>query len=579
MPQLAELHDFSLASLPGVGHYVWDVQRDILYWSKGLLDLFGLAEPPLGESGFYSLLHPEDRVRVEAETASFLEAGRRYDHQFRIVRPDGRVRTIIDRGVIERHPNGPALTLRGVNIDVTGGEEDKRHSTEEQKHGDAFRLLADNIDQFVWIANASGWIYWYNNRWLEFTGARLEDMAGWGWRKVHHPDHVERVVEKIARCFESGEPWQDIFPLRRKDGEYRWFLSRALPVRDGTGAILYWFGTNTDVSEQRRSEAHFRTLAESVPQLVWTADAKGDVEYYNSRISGFHDARDAETARWDWSRIIHPEDLDGTVAAWRSSADHGVAYSHAHRLRMADGSFRWHLSRAVPLMGEDGGVERWFGTATDIDEIKQAQILRQVLLEEAHHRIKNMLTMVQSLARLSMQASGAPEETFKGFSERLDSLAAAHSVLVQGLDGEAALFDIVDGVARACGIGRERVSCLGEDHVASRETGLMISLALHELFTNAIKYGALSTEAGRVDIVCAAAPEGRAEIVWSERDGPPVTPPTRRGLGSQLIERALASAIKGKATLDFRPSGLVCVIQGRIGPGTVSGSSGSGRPR
>lgn len=573
MPQLAELHDFSLASVPGVGHYVWDVQRDILYWSKGLLDVYGLATPPLGESGFYSLLHPEDRVRVEAETASFLETGRRYDHQFRILRPDGQVRTIVDRGVIERHPDGPALTLRGVNIDVTGGDEGKPSATEDQKHADAFRLLADNIDQFVWIANASGWIYWYNNRWLEFTGASLEDMAGWGWRKVHHPDHVERVVEKIAHCFKTGEPWQDTFPLRRKDGEYRWFLSRALPVRDENGAILYWFGTNTDVSEQRRSEAHFRTLAESVPQLVWTADAGGEVEYYNSRISGFYDARDAQEARWDWSRIIHPEDLDGTVTAWRSSADQGVPYAHSHRLRMADGSFRWHLSRAVPLIGEDGEVERWFGTATDVDEIKQAQILRQVLLEEAHHRIKNMLTLVQSLARLSMQGSGAPEDTFKGFSERLDSLAAAHSVLVQGLDGEAALFDIVGSVAKTCGIESERVTCIGEDCVASRDAGLMISLALHELFTNAIKYGALSAETGRVEIVCSSGPEGLTQIVWTERGGPPVAPPARRGLGSQLIERALASSIKGKATLEFRPTGLVCVINGRFGSVATHGSS------
>jgi len=570
MPRLAELQDFSIASIPGIGHYVWHVPDDTLHWSRGLLEVYGLAAPPLGECGFYSLLHPEDRVRVEAETASYLETGSEYDHRFRIVRPDGRVRTIIDRGVIERHPDGPALTLRGINIDITDGDEGKTKPIEDQKHADAFRLLADNVDQFVWIANASGWIYWYNRRWLEFTGASLEDMAGWGWRKVHHPDHVDRVVEKIARCFETGEPWQDIFPLRRWDGEYRWFLSRALPVRDDAGAILYWFGTNTDVSEQRRSEAHFRTLAESVPQLVWTADARGEVEYYNSRISSFHDAQDHGSARWDWSRIIHPDDLDETVVAWRSSADQGLPYSHAHRLRMADGSFRWHLSRAVPLMGENGDVERWFGTATDIDEIKQAQILRQVLLEEAHHRIKNMLAMVQSLARLSVQAGGAAEDTFKGFSERLDSLAAAHSVLVQGLDGDAGLFDIIGSVARACGIGRERVSCVGEDYVASRDTGLMISLALHELFTNAMKYGALTAETGRIEIACGTAPDGVSQIVWTELDGPPVAPPARRGLGSQLIERALAGAIMGKVTMDFRPTGLICLIRGSFGSATTN---------
>ena len=136
-----------------------------------------------------------------------------------------------------------------------------------------FRELADNISQFAWTADATGSIYWYNKRWHDYTGTTLEEMHGWGWQKVHHPDHVDRVVERIRQSFETGSPWEDTFPLRGKDGNYRWFLSRALPIRNEAGDVIRWFGTNTDVTEQieaenalRDSEAHVRELADNLKE-------------------------------------------------------------------------------------------------------------------------------------------------------------------------------------------------------------------------------------------------------------------------------------------------------------------------
>lgn len=562
MPVLAVLPDSANDSLDGLGFYYWDVEADVLHWSKGLLKVYGLSSAPAGEFGFYDLLHPDDRVRVEAETTAFLQAGNRYEHRFRIMRPNGGVCVILDRGVIERRSDGTAAALRGVNIEI-GVEQD--HSADAPRD-EAFRLLADNIDQFAWIANASGWIYWYNQRWLDYTGASLEDMAGWGWRMVHHPAHVDRVVEKISACFKSGEAWQDVFPLRGKDGGYRWFLSRALPVKNAEGAIQYWFGTNTDITEQRRNEAHFTALAESVPQLVWTANADGEVTYYNSRIGRYGDAREPQSSRWDWPRIVHPEDFEGTVAAWQAAYQSSAEYSHSHRLKMVDGTYRWHLSRAFPLTSDDGKVERWFGTATDIDELTQAQLLRQAQLDEANHRIKNMLTMIQSIARLSMRSNGEPEQRFDTFLERLDSFAAAHSVLVNGPQGDAALFDLINSVTTACSIDPERISKAGENPIVSSNAGVLLALAVHELCTNAIKYGALRSETGRIDIDCKLLPNGRHQITWAEHGGPAVVAPDREGLGSRLIKHSLASVIRGSAVMRFEPSGLVCTIEGALRP-------------
>ncbi|MBD0271051.1 MAG: PAS domain-containing protein, partial [Acetobacteraceae bacterium] len=127
-----------------------------------------------------------------------------------------------------------------------------------------FRAMADNIPQLAWMARPDGWIFWYNRRWHDYTGTALEEMQGWGWRTVHHPDHVGRVAAHFRRCVEAGEPWEDTFPLRGADGAYRWFLSRAEPVRDAGGRVRLWFGTNTDVTERRAAEV---ALAESSRRL------------------------------------------------------------------------------------------------------------------------------------------------------------------------------------------------------------------------------------------------------------------------------------------------------------------------
>ena len=110
---------------------------------------------------------------------------------------------------------------------------------------------ADSIPQLAWIAEPDGNIYWYNQRWYEYTGSNLEEMKGWGWDKVHHPEHVEQVLAFVRPAWPAGQPWELTFPLRRHDGQYRWFLTRAVPLRNEQGEVMRWFGTNTDVTGMR----------------------------------------------------------------------------------------------------------------------------------------------------------------------------------------------------------------------------------------------------------------------------------------------------------------------------------------
>lgn len=221
-------------------------------WNPAAERIFGYsAAEAVGHS--ILLVIPPDRHHEEADIMARLRRGE-------LIRDFETLRQRRDGSFVEVELTispilGAGDTLIGAVKIVSDLTEQRTTQAALAAEESRFRTLADNISQLAWMADASGWIFWYNRRWFEYTGTTLEASQGWGWRAVHHPDHVDRVVSRISHCWQTGEPWEDTFPIRGRDGAYRWFLSRALPIRDENGDIVRWFGTNTDVTEQRRLEA------------------------------------------------------------------------------------------------------------------------------------------------------------------------------------------------------------------------------------------------------------------------------------------------------------------------------------
>lgn len=147
-------------------------------------------------------------------------------------------------------------------------EERKKAEAASRESEEKFRNLADSISQLAWMTDPNGYTFWYNKRWYDYTGTNFDDVRGWGWQKLIQPAHLQRVVEKLSNYIKIGRYWEDTFPLRDKTGNYRWFLSRAVPIRDTMGKVIRWFGTNTDITELREAEAILKRDKETLEELV-----------------------------------------------------------------------------------------------------------------------------------------------------------------------------------------------------------------------------------------------------------------------------------------------------------------------
>jgi len=338
------------------------------------------------------------------------------------------------------HKNGTfypvAFTASPINIDgkAIGTVIEVRDTTDEKKKEqiireseELFRTFSNNIQSLAWIADSEGWIHWYNQRWYDYTGTTLEEMQGWGWEKVHHPDHIESVVAFVRDAWKKPEAWELIFPLRGADGLYRWFLTRAVPIVDADGKITRWIGTNTNINEQKlaqqkieESEAELTELANAMPQLVWIADGVGNVTYYNDRLAEFAGATKDDDGKWRWEGLVHEDDLQKTADAWSGAINAGTLYQVEHRIQMKDGNYRWYLSRGIPQKDSAGNITKWFGTATDIHEQKQFTERLEQLVKERTKALQQSNDDLQQFAHVASHDLKEPVRKIRTFTSRLE---------------------------------------------------------------------------------------------------------------------------------------------------------------
>jgi len=342
---------------------------------------------------------------------------------------------------------------------------------------------------------------------------------------------------------------------------YEWRADRILLPEGCFGVVCYFRDISQHVQARRalaESEKRFRTLADSAPALIWVNDPEG-CEYVNRGYLEFLGVdEDDDVHGRDWEQFIHPEDRERHLVAYRRAVEARALFDSEFRFRRHDGEYRWMKSVGQPRLGLDGGFLGYAGLSIDITERKQAEQTQQLLVAELNHRVKNTLASVQAIVQHTLRRTQDPAEFVKGFAGRIQSLSRVHSILSATTWQGADLHDLIHDQLLSGSVDSARLTASGPSVHLESQMALHLALMLHELGTNAIKYGSLSKPQGTVAIAWMV-DNGVLRLRWVERGGPPVSAPTSRGFGMTLIEQS-AKGEGGDAHLSLEAEGLTWEI-------------------
>jgi PAS domain S-box-containing protein len=434
-------------------------------------------------------------------------------------------------------------------------------------------------------------IVFVNNAFSKLTGYAHTEILGRNCRFLQGPETSRADVTRIRDAIERRIPVEIELLNHKKTGEVFWNRLLISPVFDDDGQLTYFFASQFDVTLERdrlvrlqqdrdalesevvrrtddlnRAEERLRFMLRAGRFGTWSLDLTDWRLVASDLCKENFGQRAGEPFTYaDLLAAIDPADLARVQAAIDQSIDQRAEYGIECRVRTRTGETRWVEMRGQTYYRADGSPLSMAGVTIDVTERKRGEEHRGLLADELNHRVKNSMATMQSIANQTLSHAGSLDEARTTLNARLQSLSAAHDVLTRESWEGATLAEIVDEALRPFRMSEGRRFKTGGPHVRlPPRLALAFVMALHELATNAVKYGALSTDAGRVilnwDIVDGSKPD-RLWLRWEEIGGPPVTPPTHRGFGSRMIERALAAELGGTAEVDYRPRGVVFTLE------------------
>ena len=398
--------------------------------------------------------------------------------------------------------------------------------------------------------------------WEQARGRNCLELGYEPWHAAMHDEEIERVVATRA-------PVRNEVPFRHSMLGWRHYDYIFIPVFGPDGDVEAVAGATRDITERKRQE---EALARSEQRLSAIVNASSDLIYRlrpdweEVEIVGGHGATDlprGQSLPWSADRI-HPEDRARVIAEIERARGAISPYQSQHRVELRAGTWTWIESRAVPVQDSEGNVSEWFGAASDVSQRVLHETHLRLMVDELNHRVKNNLAIVQALVAQTLRDCPDSSLAAPAIESRLRTLAAAHDMLTREKWSGAAIGGIVRVAMGHCLDDTTRIRAQGPPVILDPQRAVALSMALHELCTNATRHGALSAPGGQVHI------EWRLERVdgaprlllhWQESGGPPVRPPSRRGFGTRLLERGLPHDLDGGVELDFLPDGVRCRIE------------------
>jgi PAS domain S-box-containing protein len=379
-------------------------------------------------------------------------------------------------------------------------------------------------------------------------------------------DDRDRVIKEIDIAIKTRADFRSQYQVTDSTGKSRSVLASGRVVEDASGTPIRFPGVAVEVTAQVKanaalaeSEARFRTLAETVPQIIWSSDGDGQHDYFSSRWYEFTGQDPAAPDNDIWKDLIHPDDRQRVFDIWDRARATGAHYDIEYRFRHHSGVYRWLLVMAMPQMDANGRISRWFGTSTDIHESRLIGTEREIIAHELNHRIKNLFAVFGALINLSARSARDIKSYAADLAGRIAALSKAHDFVrpTSGLLPAQSLHALLQSLVSPYSVTRtSRLSFDGQDIQLGEGAATSFALVFHELATNAAKHGALSVPTGHVRFTTRL--EGdRLKVTWKET-GTPTTdePPASSGFGSKLLALMVEGQMQGVVDRYWEADGL-----------------------
>ena len=563
----------ALEAAEAVGAWMWEIKTDKVYADARFAEFFhidpGIAAEGAPLSAFMDGIEEADRMEVAAAVQQALETGEPFEEEYRL-RPASagkEPRWVLAKGRVIFDAEGLPDRFPGAVVDITA----RRRSEDMVRSASValqVALKAANLGR--WDHNPATGARFYDDRLREMFGMAAGDELDLAATLAYiHPDDRARLLQATRASLDPGRTggFAETFRVRAKAGGWRWIEANGQSFFE-FGRCTRFTGVMQDVTERVAADRESQEAALRL-QLALDAGDVGTWSFNPVTQSVKWDARTYElmgvpegapvSFGVDFIGRLHPEDRDAALQVV-SEATVGREYADERRVRLPDGKDRWISVRGRRAPGEN----EFIGTLRDITADKAMDAQRRLLAEELRHRMKNLLAMVQSIASQTLRTVERREDASRIFSERLVALAATVDALTERTWSATPMDKLVDGALLPHTGGGARILREGPPIDLAPKQALALTLAFHELATNAAKYGALSKPEGQVKLTWHVLGEGdqaRLRIEWREEGGPPVEPPKRRSFGSRLIETNVAQELGGSAKLHFEPAGVVWVAE------------------